>query len=357
MQETQVVVVDGKNLVPDAVDQQQPRAVLLEGAVLEQRELAAGFLLEPLKVRAVAVLVAQRVGETVDFCVSPKTKTRDMNRNQSLRLLERVFQVVGVVQPEGVEHEVAPAAVRHGALDLVLVRVGQADAVVAAGAEAPVDDLGLVDAVLLADPVEHARPQPVRARRVRRCRRVVAGARDLDHERGAAHLPEALLPDGQLRPVAVQAGENDDERDLVRRRGVCREVVEARQDVSVALLRMDVRNIYLDHWEFMEPFCHRSESVVTKHDLGLEHTLVPCARLLCRRSRRVAASPTAVWGSGQCDRRQRLAWFVRQLCLAFHFTVRRHKDLQVELRCLFSLARVLGGYGPGHQLLCLGEKA
>jgi hypothetical protein len=162
-------------------------------------------------------------------------------------ILERILQSIGMGQPLGVVHKVTPATLRDDALELAGVRVRQADAVVAAGADAPVDDAVRVEAVLQADPVKHAVPHAVRAGRVGAVRGVVARAGDLHDERRAPEPRPALLPHGQLGAVPVQPAEDDDERRPVLARRLRRQVVERRERGSLARLGVRVRDRHLHH--------------------------------------------------------------------------------------------------------------
>jgi hypothetical protein len=67
------------------------------------------------------------------------------------------------------------------------------------------------------DPLQQAREQPVRARRVPGVGGAVPRARDLEADEGDVVAAPALGPDGELGAVAVEAGDDDDGGD----RAVC----------------------------------------------------------------------------------------------------------------------------------------
>lgn len=62
--QTQVVVIDRKDLVLVAIDQEQFRTRLVERAVIQQRELLNGLFLEPLEIGPVPKLVTKCMCKT-----------------------------------------------------------------------------------------------------------------------------------------------------------------------------------------------------------------------------------------------------------------------------------------------------
>jgi len=145
-----------------------------------------GFVLEAFKVIPIPVFVAQR-----------------------RRKIEGVLQTIDALEPLPVEHVVRSAAERDYACQAVGMRVREPNRVVAACGERPYADARVIDAVLGVEPVEEAAPLAVGRGRVVCFGGRVAGAWDLDYDRGDTIAAPAFHPDGEFGSVAVEAGHDE----------------------------------------------------------------------------------------------------------------------------------------------------
>jgi len=120
--------------------------------------------------------------------------------------------VVDVVQPFLVKHVVRTTTERYHTSELIMMGVCHPDGVKATGAKRPCHNLILLDAFLLGDPLEHARPLTVRTLGVHRCCGRVTCAGDFEDQGCDADLTPALHPGAEFGAVAVETGHDDDER-------------------------------------------------------------------------------------------------------------------------------------------------
>ena len=126
-------------------------------------------------------------------------------------LLEWVFEVVHVVQPLLVKHVVSTTTKRDHTSQLVMMRMCHPDGVETTGTERPVHNLILLDAFLLGDPLEHARPLTVGTLGVHWCCGRVSCSRDFKDKGCDTNLAPALHPGAELGAVAVETGHDDNE--------------------------------------------------------------------------------------------------------------------------------------------------
>ena len=196
-----------------------------------------GFLLELFLVGAVAELVCQGAAQAVPTTSATRAATGSTvlcSGEGRRNVLERIFQMVGLIQPLVVEHVMGPTSERNACHHAVLVGMRETDRVVAARREAPGDDLLVVNHLLRVDPVQQARPQPIRALGISRRSRGVSGAGDLhDDGRATLHGP-AGGPGGELGPVPIKSGEDDDARDFVAGRGALGDALRDLDRVALA---------------------------------------------------------------------------------------------------------------------------
>ena len=189
-------VLDGEDRVLHAVDGEQLAGWRAEDAGLHQAELAdlgrvagdGGGII----VVAGAELVRERLSER-----------------------ERVLHLVLGADPLRVKHVMAAAALRDEGEQPVGVGVRGAERVVAAGADAARHDLVRVEAISggrRGHPVEYAAHQPIGRRRVVRRRGTVAGARDLEAQRGMAMVDVPLGPRRVVGPVRVEPADEEHDR-------------------------------------------------------------------------------------------------------------------------------------------------
>lgn len=130
--------------------------------------------------------------------------------------IEGILARLRGVEPVGVEHVMTAAALRHDARETVGVGVREPQRKVPARAKRPHRHTRRVDGGLLVDPREHGVPHGVGGRGMARRGRVVAGAGNLHDECGHAERAPRFDPHRQVGAVAVEAGDDDDERGRAR---------------------------------------------------------------------------------------------------------------------------------------------
>jgi hypothetical protein len=187
MQQTQVIIVDGEDLIFRAIDEQQSRAIrLIQRAILQERKLFC-FPFERVKVVSVAVFPAQRCGE-----------------------IKGIFELIYIVEPCFVKHVVSTSAQRNDTGKTLSMRVSKTNGVKAAGGKSPHAHFCRGNLWLRGDPVEQRRPLAIGRCRVRGCGGRVAGAGDFDDDAADALVPEAFHPHAEFGAVAVQTCHYED---------------------------------------------------------------------------------------------------------------------------------------------------